>query len=177
MINQIQKKMKKSFTFFLFLVAVLMTSRAYSQELVITEIMYNDPSTGGAGDSLEFVEIYNNTADPYDMTGYQLTTAITFTFPSFTLQPYSYVVVAKNSTLAQTYYGVIGAYQWLTRRCSLQKCGLKSITSTLQWTRTFMGTAHRLWAFIFLRHQKTDLAWCFTTLAPPKCRLTCRSKT
>jgi hypothetical protein len=112
MINQIQKKMKKSFTFFLFLVAVLMTSRAYSQELVITEIMYNDPSTGGAGDSLEFVEIYNNTADPYDMTGYQLTTAITFTFPSFTLQPYSYVVVAKNSTLAQTYYGVIGAYQW-----------------------------------------------------------------
>ncbi len=114
MINQIQKmmKMKKILTLIVVLIAMLFTFHAYSQEVVITEVMYNDPSTGGTGDSLEFIEIYNNTADPVDMTAFQLTTAVTFTFPSYTLQPSTYVVVARNSVRAEAYYGILGVYQW-----------------------------------------------------------------
>ncbi|MEI6575983.1 MAG: lamin tail domain-containing protein [Bacteroidota bacterium] len=105
--------MKKSLTILL-LVLVFTSIRVCAQDIVITEIMYNDPSAGATGDSLEFVEIYNNSADPIDMTAYQMSGAVSFTFPSFTLQPYVYQVIAKSSIKAETYFGIAGTYQWTT---------------------------------------------------------------
>lgn len=103
--------MKRNLTFLL-IAFLFFTVRSHAQDLVITEIMYNDPSTGGTGDSLEFIEIFNNSTDQIDITGYQLSVSVVFTFPSYTLQPSSYVVVAKNAAITESYYGLTGVFQW-----------------------------------------------------------------
>jgi PKD repeat protein len=78
-------------------------------DLVITEIYYNPPETGT--DSLEFIEIYNNGADPVNLSGYTLSSAVTFTFPSVSINPGEYKVVAYNP-LAMLHTFGISALQW-----------------------------------------------------------------
>jgi hypothetical protein len=70
--------------------------------LVITEIMYNPPE--GGTDTLEFVEIYNNDANPVDLTNYTLS-GITYTFPAVTLPVGGYYVVGVNASAFNTVYG------------------------------------------------------------------------
>ena len=77
--------------------------------LVITEIYYNPPETGT--DSLEFIEVYNNGADPVNLSGYTLSSAVTFTFPSVSINPGEYKVVAYNP-LAMLHTFGISALQW-----------------------------------------------------------------
>ena len=57
--------MKRFIYTFTFLLAGLFAANG---QIVITEIMYNPPESGG--DSLEFIEIYNAGADAIDLTGY-----------------------------------------------------------------------------------------------------------
>lgn len=79
--------------------------------LVITEINYRSPM--GSNDSLEFIEIYNNGANPVNLLNFAFTKGVEFTFPQFTLNPYSYVLLAKSSAHMQSYYGAT-AFQWNT---------------------------------------------------------------
>lgn len=79
--------------------------------LVITEINYRSPM--GSNDSLEFIEIYNNGANPVNMHNFAFTKGVEFTFPQFTLNPYSYALLAKSSAHMQTWYGVT-SFQWDT---------------------------------------------------------------
>lgn len=72
-------------------------------ELVITELMYNDASSV---DSLEFVEIYNNGSTEAVLGGLELEDGISFIFPTSTLAPGEFVLVANNALAAQTYYGM-----------------------------------------------------------------------
>lgn len=74
------------------------------QRLIISEIMYNSPDSNT--DSLEFVEIYNNTPVPIDLDGYRFTSGINHTFQSYLLQPGSYFVLARDSAVATRFYGV-----------------------------------------------------------------------
>lgn len=91
-------------------VLVLASNFAKAQsDIVITEIMYNPPESGT--DSLEFIEFYNNTANPIDMTGYEMV-GVTFTFPSFTLNSNSYVVIAVDSLAMVNTFGYIGAFEF-----------------------------------------------------------------
>ncbi len=83
-----------------------------AQGLVITEIMYNDPSGGNFGDSLEYVEVFNNTGLPLDVTNYQFTAGITFTFPSLTLPPNEYLVIARNATASSAFFNLTNVLQW-----------------------------------------------------------------
>lgn len=76
--------------------------------LMITEIMYNDPSPE---DSYEFVEIYNNGDEAIDITGYSFSSGITFTFPNYVLSPGKFILVAKNASSFQTTFGM-PAFQW-----------------------------------------------------------------
>ena len=62
-------------------------------QIVFSEIMYNDP--GGGVDSLEFVEFYNYSDQPIDMTNYSISDGVSFTFPQYSLASESYVVVCK----------------------------------------------------------------------------------
>ncbi|MEM7386552.1 MAG: lamin tail domain-containing protein, partial [Verrucomicrobiota bacterium] len=56
----------------------LLALQAFSQEVIITEIMYNP-----AGEAPEFVEISNASATPFDIAGWRLRGAIEYTFPDF----------------------------------------------------------------------------------------------
>lgn len=78
-------------------------------DLVITEIYYNPPESGT--DSLEFIEIYNNGAEPVNLAGYTLSSAVTFTFPSANINPGEYTVVAYKSSAILNTFGVT-AFQW-----------------------------------------------------------------
>jgi len=81
--------------------------------LVITEIMYK-PAARTDGRIVDFVEIYNS--NPYweDISGYQLTGDIDYTFPANTiLQGGAFMVVAKSPADIQAVYGlanVMGPY-------------------------------------------------------------------
>src|SRR5216117_4154998 len=62
--------------------------------LVISEIMYH-PLPRADGKNLEFIEIYNSEATPADISGFRLSGAVDFTFPTNTiLAPLSFLAVA-----------------------------------------------------------------------------------
>ncbi|MEO0895689.1 MAG: lamin tail domain-containing protein [Bacteroidota bacterium] len=75
-------------------------------DIVLTEIMYNSPGT-----DLEYLEFYNNTMDTIDMTGYSIADAITFTFPTFSLNPGELVVISDDSVGMSNFWGVT-AFEW-----------------------------------------------------------------
>ncbi len=79
--------------------------------IVITEIMYNDPSLND--DSLEFVELYNNSLNTANITGYAFTKGITITFPTNTTIPAnSFLIIAKNATAVSNFFSLTGVIQW-----------------------------------------------------------------
>ncbi len=75
-------------------------------DLVITEIMYNSPGT-----DLEYLEFYNNTAAPIDLSGYSIANAVNFSFPAVTLQPGEYFLITDDSVGMANFWGVT-AYRW-----------------------------------------------------------------
>lgn len=77
-------------------------------DLVITEIMYNPAAVT---DSMEFIEIFNNGSSAVDLTGYNFSQGVVYTFPSVTLAPDSFIIVARDSVAMNGVYGVF-AYQW-----------------------------------------------------------------
>jgi hypothetical protein len=82
--------------------------------LVITEIMYNDPSGGTAGDSLEYVELYNNSGATLDLTGVTFSLGITHTFAAGTsLAADDYLILARNAAAMQNVFGAgLNLVQW-----------------------------------------------------------------
>jgi hypothetical protein len=104
--------MKRIFTFILVGVLMGLPCILRGQTLTITEINYNDPSGGNSGDSLEFLEIYNIQTTPIDMTGYQLASGITFTFPATIIPGQGYIIVAKNANAVNAFFGIAGSLQW-----------------------------------------------------------------
>jgi regulation of enolase protein 1 (concanavalin A-like superfamily) len=65
-------------------------------DVVINELMY-DPISGNDDD--QYIELFNKGTNTMDLSGWQFTAGVTFTFPSgTTLAPNGYVVVARNLT-------------------------------------------------------------------------------
>ena len=94
----------------LFTLLTLLVFACYaSSQVVITEIMYNDPTSGQ--DPYEYIELYNNGSAPVNLEGWQFTRGVTFTFPSHTLNAGEFVIVSVNSTQFETQFGV-PAFQW-----------------------------------------------------------------
>lgn len=98
--------MQKSFTLLFF----FLMSLSLHAQLVITEIMYNPPESGN--DSLEYIEIYNNSGSAVDMTGYSFDQGVDFTFPQFIIEGEGYVVVAVDSIALANVLGISNAFQW-----------------------------------------------------------------
>jgi len=66
------------------------------RDIVINELMYS-PISGDDND--QFIELYNKGASAVNLGGWQLTAAVTFTFPSNTwVNPDGYLVVARSMT-------------------------------------------------------------------------------
>lgn len=78
-------------------------------ELVISEIMYNPPESGN--DSLEFIEIYNNSSETVNLDGFMFTAGVDYTFPDVDLPSDEYILVAIDSDAMLTTFGV-DAYEW-----------------------------------------------------------------
>lgn len=97
--------------FFTLLTFCVLATASFGQ-IVITEINYNGPESGS--DSTEFIELYNNSANPVDMTGYSFTQGVTYTFPSYTLAAGAYMIVAVDSAVMVDNFGVSSAScrQW-----------------------------------------------------------------
>lgn len=82
--------------------------------VVITEIMYNDPSTGAGGDSLEFIEFYNNDLMAVDMSKWSMS-GVTHVFaPGTVLNAGEYLVLAKDTNAMNNFFGITGTVQWTT---------------------------------------------------------------
>ena len=77
--------------------------------LVLTEIMYNPPESGD--DTLEFVEIYNNSLDTVALEGFHFSEGFEFTFPNTEILPDTFLLVAKDSVAMFNTFGV-EAFQW-----------------------------------------------------------------
>lgn len=72
--------------------------------LVMTEIMYNPPESGV--DSLEFIEVYNNSDVAVQMEGIHFGTPFTFAFPAVELEPKGYILVASNASAMMNNFNV-----------------------------------------------------------------------
>ncbi len=77
--------------------------------LVISEIMYNPPEVDG--DSLEFIEIYNNENYAVNLSGFIFTEGIEYSFPDIAIEPESFLVLAKDSLAILHTFG-IHSFQW-----------------------------------------------------------------
>lgn len=76
--------------------------------IVITEIMYNPPST----EVFEYIELYNNDTEHVHLAGFSFAQGIVYTFPSNAfLNPGEYLIVAVDSVLFEQEFG-IPAFQW-----------------------------------------------------------------
>lgn len=91
------------FCFGLFIAAV-------SSQVLITEIMYNPPEPGT--DTLEYIELYNAGSGNVNLSGWQFSSPITFTFPDITLGPGQYLVICRNEAYFQQLFGSIPVLQW-----------------------------------------------------------------
>ena len=78
-------------------------------DLVITEIMYNPPESGD--DSLEYIEIYNNSDNEVNLLGYSFTAGIEFVFPEMSIENGDYMLIAKSASAMQNTFGV-SAVEW-----------------------------------------------------------------
>jgi len=78
-------------------------------DLVITEIMYNPPEDGD--DSLEYIEIYNNSTESLNLYEYEFSEGVDFVFPDMNIESGDYLVIAKN---ADAFYNTFGftVLQW-----------------------------------------------------------------
>jgi|GEM_PF-953449 len=75
----------------------------------ITEISYNPPESGT--DILEYIEIYNPDAMAHNLSGWQISKGVVYTFPNISIQPGEYLVIAVNAAEMLGTFGV-NALQW-----------------------------------------------------------------
>lgn len=81
-------------------------------QMTITEIFYNAPNAGS--DTIEYIELYNNSTMMVDLNGYSFSQGIGYTFPpNTTVAPGAYIVVANDSSVMQDVFGVT-TYEWLS---------------------------------------------------------------
>lgn len=78
--------------------------------LVITEIMYNDPSSNI--DTFEFIEIRNTNTTSVNLAGCHFSAGITYSFPPTVLGPDGYAVVALDTARLRRYFGFSTNHQW-----------------------------------------------------------------
>ncbi|HZR17245.1 MAG TPA: lamin tail domain-containing protein, partial [Verrucomicrobiae bacterium] len=71
-------------------------------DIVINELMY-DPISGNDDD--QYIELYNRSTNRIDLGGWELSDAVSFTFPTNTLlAPDSYLVIGRNAARLRTNY-------------------------------------------------------------------------
>lgn len=105
------------------LIGLCVATLSFAQtSLVITEIMYNPPESGN--DTLEFVEIFNNSTSAVDLEGVYFSAGFTFTFPAgATLGANAYAVICGDADKYAAFYGVSTPYVWSGGATQLNNSG------------------------------------------------------
>ena len=100
-----------------FVLCFWLLTRVSSQgQVVINEIHY-DPDV--KTELVEFVELFNAGSNAVNLTGWQLTGGIEFTFPNGTsIAPGGYLVAGQNPAAIQTKFGVTALGPWSGRLSS-----------------------------------------------------------
>ena len=94
--------MKKSNLLLFLFLSITFTAQS---QIIVTEIMYNPPESGT--DSLEYIELYNNSASTVDISGWYFTQGVTHVFPNGTsMQAGAYLTLAVNPGAVQTVFGI-----------------------------------------------------------------------
>ncbi len=83
------------------------TTELKTADLIITEILYNDPGS----DSLEFIEIYNRSESSVNLQGFALGDLVSYTFGDTVLASANVIVVAKHSDKFEEAFG-FSPLQW-----------------------------------------------------------------
>ncbi|WP_235298339.1 lamin tail domain-containing protein [Portibacter marinus] len=92
------------------MIAFVFTAITLAQsQIVITEIMYNPPESGG--DSLEYIEIYNQSEAAVNLDGYAFVSGINHTFSMMELEADAYLVLSIDSVALRSVMGV-ASLQW-----------------------------------------------------------------
>jgi hypothetical protein len=96
----------------LILASLFPSSRA--RALIITEIMYHPEEADDR--PFEWIEIYNENADPIDLSGYSLCNAVTLELPVGTwLEARSFLVLCANEANVTAKHGVTNVFgDWFT---------------------------------------------------------------
>ena len=83
--------------------------------LVFTEIQYHPSVLSDPNESLEYIEIRNNTSHPVDLSGYHFVSGVRFAFPeNFLLAGWDHIVVCADAEAVRRQYGlenVLGNYE------------------------------------------------------------------
>lgn len=90
--------------------AFTFTWNGSTPSLVITEINYNPP--GNDPDTLEFIEIYNNGAQPAPVGGLQFGGIVSLELPAVTLDPGGILLIAQNKAACEAFFPGQTFYQW-----------------------------------------------------------------
>jgi hypothetical protein len=128
--------------------------------LVVSELMYHpveEGNTPSGNERLEFVELYNDQATSEDLSGYEFTNGIGYTFAAGTiLGPKGYLVVAREPNAVKAAYGISVVYGSFTgrldndgERIELSNANGEIIISfryndTWPWPNSPDGTGHSL---------------------------------
>lgn len=99
--------MKKLFST---LSAIMLVSFAAHSQVVINEILYNDPSSGT--DVEEFIELHNTGATAVSLVNYTFTQGVTHTFTSGTIAAGGYFVIAVDSGAFHNAFGMAPDATW-----------------------------------------------------------------
>lgn len=113
------------------LIAIASFTVAFGQNLVITEIMYNDP--GAMTDSLEFVEIYNAGTSAVNLKNFTFRTGFVDTLPNTSIAAGGYYTVAFNANFFKAKFGIAPGNQWKSGNLKNggERIDLYSATGTL----------------------------------------------
>ena len=137
---------------FIALAALLGFLNASRANVVINEIMYRPgtsiPTFTVEDTAREFIELHNTALVGVDISGWALTSGVSYTFPpGTTIPPGGFVVVAGNPAAVQAQYGIGGVLgPWLAgstlsnsgEKIELSKPGVTP--GTLEWIG---GIAHK----------------------------------
>lgn len=80
-----------------------------SDNIMITEIMYNPPDAGN--DTIEFIELYNKGVNDVNINGWYFSKGITYIFPDTTVSAGDFYIVARDAVSFNNTFGFIPA-QW-----------------------------------------------------------------
>ena len=124
-------------------------------QIVITEIMYNPPPSGT--DTLEYVELYNNTNGAVNVSGWHFTQGFAFTFPPNTVIPANgYVIISENVDYFSARFPGLTTFLWdgaltnsgedivLTTNDSTQVVDIVDYTNMAPWPTEANGSGPSL---------------------------------